>query len=271
MPPLVGRFLARVKACQTLPEWEYISKGWDEAFQSTNPRGWNVPEVLETYRSKWDTFQNSLTGTQPLGVSPEASSSSLTDISFQNTLLCFAYSFAIAAHQKERLTMLDWGGGIGHYYRLAQVLFPRVNLVYTCKDEPLLAIFGQQLFPTAHFDSDNQCFSGEYDFVLASSSLHYTPDWKKLLAQLSSVCHGYLLITRLPTVAESESFVFLQRAHSHGYNTEYLGWCLNRRQFLQQASQCKLKLLREFLIAEAPTILKAPESCEYRGFLFEKK
>jgi hypothetical protein len=49
---------------------------------------------------------------------------------------------------------------------------------------------------------------------------------------------------------------------------EYLGWCLNKAEFLAEASKLGLTLVREFVIGEQPPIANAPEPCQYRGFLF---
>jgi hypothetical protein len=82
---------------------------------------------------------------------------------------------------------------------------------------------------------------------------------------------GFLFVTRLPVVQTHASFVFVQRPYAYGYNTEYWGWCLNQAEFLAQASQAGLTLVREFVTGEAPVITDAPEQCEYRGFLFQRQ
>ena len=74
---------------------------------------------------------------------------------------------------------------------------------------------------------------------------------------------------RLPSVLHANSYAFVQRPYVYGYNTEYLGWCLNRDEFLQQASSAGMRLVREFVTGEQPFIDNAPEQCLYRGFLFE--
>jgi hypothetical protein len=63
--------------------------------------------------------------------------------------------------------------------------------------------------------------------------------------------------------------VVVQRPHACGYHTEYLGWFLNRDEFLSAAAGCGLGLRREFLIDERPPVPGAPEQAEYRGFLFQ--
>ena len=77
-----------------------------------------------------------------------------------------------------------------------------------------------------------------------------------------------MFITRLPIVHQVASYVMVQRPYEYGYNTEYLGWCLNKDEFLQYATSINLILIKEFVIGENPVIYNAPESCQYWGFLF---
>ena len=155
-----------------------------------------------------------------------------------------------------------------HYFLLTKSLLPNVEIEYHCKDVPILAEYGAQLFPEQHFHADESCLERTYDFVFASTSMHYTEDWQGLLASFARATQGYLFVTRLPTVLEAPSFVFVQRPYAYGYNTEYMGWCLNRTCFLDEASKLGLVLVREFVTGECPSISRAPEQCQYRGFLF---
>ncbi len=128
-------------------------------------------------------------------------------------------------------------------------------------------------FSTRHKSSiyaDESCLDRSYDFVLASSSLHYSPDWLAMLGALARATAEHIFITRLPIVQEADSYVFVQRPYRYGYDTEYLGWCLNRKQFLDGAQAAGLALVREFIIGEQPIIHGAPGPCEYRGFLFRQ-
>ena len=128
--------------------------------------------------------------------------------------------------------------------------------------------YGARLFPDQQFSSDERCLEDVYDFVLASTSLHYTEDWQSLLERLAGATRDYLYIAQLPTVPEAPSFVFVQRPYQYGYNTEYLGWCLNRTEFLQAAGRSGLRLQREFVYGHQPLIHGAPEQNAYRGYLF---
>ncbi len=165
--------------------------------------------------------------------------------------------------------MLDYGGGLGQYAVLARAVSPELGLEYHCRDLPRLTEGGRSVLPDdAHYDNDAAAFGRKYDLVLASGSLFYVRDWRDTLQHLAAVTSDYLFVTRQPIVLRAASFVVLQRAHRHGYRTEYPGWFLNRQEFLGATRALGLELVREFLVLERPLVPKAPEQTEYRGFLF---
>jgi putative methyltransferase (TIGR04325 family) len=248
-------------------EWEYRPNGWPEGDPSI--RGWNAESVVRTQLDRWPAFAASIAGAGPLGLAHEAASPGQADYGTHNTVVTFAYVLARAACGRSRISMLDWGGGIGHYYAYSRALLPEVALDYHCRDLPLLADGGRSIIPEAVFHStDETALSRSYDLVMASSSLHYARDWRGTLAKLASVAGSYVYVTRQPFVTVGPSFVVVQRPTRHGYLTEYPGWFLNRDDFLAEARGLGLGLIREFLIAERPMVPKAPAQADYRGFLF---
>jgi putative methyltransferase (TIGR04325 family) len=249
-------------------EWEYVPEGWKA--EQTDPaiKGWNVASILKAYETGWPQFVKCVEGTLPFGVSPESGRPIRTDLVSHNTMMSYAYALTLSARYKTSISMLDWGGGMGHYYLISKALVPDLRIDYHCKDVPMLVEKGCQLFPQAHFYTDDTCLARQFDFVLASSSLHYSQNWSAILHGLAGSTASYLFVTRLPIIHRVPSYVMVQRPYRYGYNTEYLGWCLNRAELLMEAAACKLELVREFVIGEQPHIRRAPEQCEYRGFLF---
>lgn len=250
-------------------EWEYVPEGFTLARQDPDVKGWNVREVLEAQKLKWPQFLAMTEGSGPLGIAHESCNATSDDVMHHNTIMVFAYALALASRNLERISMLDWGGGIGHYYFLARALLPNVEIEYHCKDVTFLSEHGRELLPEHHFYDNDSCLDRQYDFVLASASLHYHENWSRELARLASATSGWLLVTRLPTCVRAPSYVFVQRPYSYGYNTEYVGWCINRDEFLRECANVDLTLMREFVIGEAPPIHDAPDICQYRGFLLK--
>jgi putative methyltransferase (TIGR04325 family) len=274
IPPLIWRGLRQAKFNlinkQDSLEWEYIPEGWKAADKNPKIKGWNVESVLEAYKANWSKFLQNLEGTLPFGISPESDSEERTNIAFQNIIMTYAYALSTASRNKESLSILDWGGGIGHYYLISQKLIPNLPIDYSCKDVPILAEYGQCLFPEARFYSNDDYLENQYDLVIASSSLQYDRDWKVTLGKLAHSTKKYLFINRLPTVDKHDSFVIIQRPYQYGYNTEYLGWCLNRHELISIAASLELKLIRQFINQESPVVHNAPEQVQYYGFLFSR-
>jgi putative methyltransferase (TIGR04325 family) len=273
LPPIVVEALGRLPLRRALagpPEWEYVPEGWRTG--GTLVRGWNDSSVLETERQRWAQFLRAIEGTQPLAVAHEMPDAGADDYIAHNIIMAYGYVLGLAAHGKEALSVLDWGGGLGHYYALARRLLLGVALDYHCKDVPLMCHGGRALLPEVKFhESEAECFARSYDLVLASSSLQYTEDWKGLVARLAPAADGYLYITRLPIVRSAPSFVVVQRPHAYGYATEYLGRFLNKDEFVDHVLSQGMELVREFLVQEKPYVCGAPEQGQYHGFLFRPR
>lgn len=271
-PPVFINFAWWVRSnCFSHFKFEYIPEGWAYARRHPEIKGWNVLDVLKIYKRKWPKFVAMVQGSGPLGVAHESALTTNEDVYSHNIMMSFAYALTLAARHKDRLSMLDWGGGIGHYFLLSQSLLPDVMLDYYCKDVPMMCEYGAQLFPQQHFYTDERCFERSYDFVMASASIHYAEDWQTLLQRLASATSGYLYVANLPSVQQVPSFVFVQRPYQYGYNTEYLAWCLNRTEFLRTAEQVGLELVRELIHGHRPLIHGAPEQNMYRGYLFRTR
>jgi len=274
VPPILWKSLKLAKqslsAQRGYIEWEYMPNGWETAKTDPNIKGWDVESVLQAYKSNWSNFLKTLEGTLPLGLSPESRESERFNLTFHNLMMSYGYALALASRNKSSISMLDWGGAIGHYYLISQKLIPDVEINYHCKDVPVLAEYGKTLFLEANFYDDESCLEHQYDFILVSGSLQYSENWRHTLSQLAKATSGYLFVTRLPTVQKTSSFVMIQRPYQYGYDTEYLGWCFNRQEFLKFADELNLKLVREFIVEELPNIHKAPEQPNHWGFLFKK-
>jgi putative methyltransferase (TIGR04325 family) len=275
LPPIVidaTRYLLRNDrhrgSPQMHPEWEYMPNGWHT--EDPHIEGWNVQSIVATQKAKWPEFLQLLKGSDTLGIAHEAPTPSNSDFAAHNIVMSYAFVLAMTARKRDCVSLLDWGGGIGHYYAISKALVPETTIKYYCKDLSFFCQCGRELLPDATFyDDDEECFKQNYDLVLASGSLHFTKDWQSILAQLASVTRSYLFVTRLPITYRAPSFVMVQRPYRYGYHTEYLSWSLNRAEFLAYTRSLRLNLMREFLVYPGqPHVVGAPEQPDYRGFLF---
>jgi putative methyltransferase (TIGR04325 family) len=249
------------------PEWEYVPEGWRRP-----AKGWDVAAVADAQVARWPAFLRAVEANGPLGIHHEAATADQVaseDHSAHNTVLSYGYVLARAAHGRERLSVLDWGGGIGHYFALSRALLPEVELDWCVKDVPALAERGREVLPEVEFTADNGVLARRFDLVLASGSLQYAEDWRATLAALSAAAARFLYVTRLPVALDAPSFVVLQRAYAHGYDTEYLGWVLSRAELLAEARSEGLELERELLLEAWLSAEGAPERpIGHRGYVF---
>lgn len=251
------------------PEWEW-QRSWNQALSVA---GWNDPSVATSQLEKWPYFVELLSGVGPFAVSHEAPvGSGNQSIWAHNLLATYGYVLGLAAHSRQQLSMLDWGGGIGHYSVINRVLLPEVKVDYHCEDVPVLCNAGRSVLPDASFyEKPGSSFGRMYDFVHAGSSLWCVENWKETAVKLAGASKDYLYITRMMFVENAESFVVLQRPYKYGYNTEYQCWVLNKQEFVNHIEEQGFRQVREFLFGWGPTIYAAPEAGFFKGFLFRRK
>lgn len=258
----------------SLPEWEFVPEGWERAHRENAPgHGWVSEQVAQAYGEKWPEFVRVAEGPGPLGIDHEVpleSAIEREDPLAQNMVLAWAYALSRAASGTRALSVLDWGGALGHYYVFARKLFPDLELEYHCRELPAVCDAGRRLEPDVVFHDDDACLSRSFDLVFASNSLQYEEDWQTRLRAMADATRGWLCLMRVPLARSHSSFVVLQRAYRYGYGTEYIGWVLNRAELLRAASDCGLTLVREFVLLWPHTIEGAPEPVTDGGFLFTR-
>jgi putative methyltransferase (TIGR04325 family) len=242
-------------------EMEYVPQGWRVI------KGWNDVRVVDAQAAHWPTLVSNLQGPGPLGVSHLPSHTTREDLSDHNIMMSYGYVLAVAAGKKARLSILDWGGGVGHYYLYTKALLPQIEIEYHCYDVPSLCRLGAKLLPDAHMHDDERSISGkQFDLVVSSSSLHYFEDWRAALRKLATCTGEFLYVSRLQVVPHVPSFVVSHKPHRDAY-PDLLGWCINQQEFLHCAEECGLTLVREFLFTDPWTVRGAPEKGHCRGYL----
>jgi putative methyltransferase (TIGR04325 family) len=279
LPPFIFNALRRLRNrfATREPEWEYVPDGWARARTDPRVRGWNVDAVTERYRLLWPEWLRALQGNGTLGVdytrslrSYDADARSVpSDLPWaHNAVMSYAYVLALTARDRRRLSILDWGGGVGQFLPLSEALLPAVEFEYHVKDVQALCSLGRELNPEASFYEDDSWQERRYDLAFSSSAFQFSEDWRGTLEALAKVTRDRLFISRVPIVLHSPSFVVLQRAETYGFETEFLGWFLNREEFVDCARGAGLELVREFVMMDETPAHRAPEQATYRGFLF---
>jgi putative methyltransferase (TIGR04325 family) len=265
LPPAIANSVGRA-----LSENRYESRGWTADYRRQN--GWEDDSVAAAQEGHWPVLVRNLQGPGPLGVSHLPSRTTREDASDHNIMMSYGYVLARAARSRQEVSILDWGGGLGHYHLYSRALVPDVRIQYHCYDVRALCRAGRRLQPDVQFHDGADDFAGaRFDLVIASSVLHYFEDWRSLARTLAEHTGEFLYIARLMTVSRAPSFVVRQHPHSQGYRADFLAWFLNRHETLEHFHRLGLDLLREFVFAETWRVKGAPEAGDCRGFLFRRR
>lgn len=247
------------------PLFVYAPHGWNTPIKQSDNSGWNSTHAVEIEKKRWADYINALKGTGPIGFMHEHDDPTEIKDGYHHRNITFAYVLTLVAMQKETISILDYGGSLGHNYYLAKVFLPaHIKIDFHCKEVPMVVELGKELSPHIHWYDDDSCLNKNYDLVIANGLLNYMTDWKELLIKLVDSVGDYLFLGHLPLVNNVNSFVTLQWR----YNTEMLHNQLNRNEVL---SAVKLPLIREFLTGVHPYMNNVPEQCELISFLFRNK
>jgi putative methyltransferase (TIGR04325 family) len=271
LPPVVAKPLARLWPSRERAVLEFYPDGWNRPLLSDGESGWNTETVVEAEHAKWEAFKKNLSGAGPLGFSHESTDLTVTrDVYFHNIHISYAYVLTLAAAGLTKIRVLDWGGGLGHYYLLGRAVLPDVEFQFDCRDVPLMCERGRKLCPDVTFYDNDSCLENKYDLVLVNGSLGYFENWQDVLRRLAACVTGYLFVTRVLAVRDSPSFVVLQRTEIYDYHSDMLTQVFNETEILDLIRGCGLKLVREFVVGDGPTILGAPEQSRDCGWLFQR-
>jgi putative methyltransferase (TIGR04325 family) len=261
LPPILIRLIRLIRFSKSKPNLLYAPAGWDTALK--NSSGWNSSQAVGIEKQRWELYCKALKSPGPLAFMHEHDKPTELRDGYHHRNITFAYVLALAALKKEKISILDYGGSLGHTYYYAKAVLPDyINIDFHCKEVPLLVKVAKQLNPNIEWYSDDSCLNKKYDLVIVNGILQYTKDYRDLLQKIVNCVDGYLFLGHLPLV-NNRGFVALQRR----YGVEMLHYQFDRNELL---SQIKLCLVREFLTGIRPYIKNAPEQCELRSFLYKK-
>ena len=106
--------------------WEYLGEEWVDG----GGPGWDTEGVVAAYRAKLPLFQRAIEAPACIGVSTEAVSGIDANSYHQNVILEYAYAVARASAGRDRISILDWGGGFGFLSFVIAELFPDLTVEF---------------------------------------------------------------------------------------------------------------------------------------------
>jgi putative methyltransferase (TIGR04325 family) len=249
--------------------YRYLGREWPD--QSANVPTWDTDLTVKAMRANWSAYRQMAESTRPWDRRPWNTSYSDRDAFVDIT--AFAFALAVAARQRDRMSVLDWGGAFGHYSLIARRVLPFVSLDYVVKELPSLCKAGAELNPATTFIAvDETAFSRRYDFVLAAGAVHYSADWRTVLTRLAEAAVANLFIGNLPLTAPAHSsFVVVQRLQRMQVAFDSPCWIIDRSEFLEVMRRCGFAVVREFLSTPPRRIQGAPTNSEIVSFLLRRQ
>ena len=181
--------------------------------------------------------------------------------------ITLGYVLALIARDHQRISMLDYGGGLGEDYWVGRALVPDLRLDYHCKELPALAEAGRALSPEVKWHTDDACLDDHYDMVMFSSSLQYLRDWKSMIGRAGAAARRHLFVSNIPVVRRVATCVATERSAS----VTNLHWLLNRDDIVNTADKAGFSLVQEIAMGDYPVVANAPEQPTCVSFLLVKR
>lgn len=154
--------------------------------------------------------------------------------------LLYALLRAAAAPAGRRLTVLDFGGGLGTSYRQCRPYLPTgLPLHWRVVEQPTLAAAGSEFASEElrFFDDLEQALAhGQPDVALLSSVLQYLPEPYRLLERIAAAGVRNVVIDRHPFSLQEELIV-VQVVPRSLYAASYPSWLFNRTRFLSSVTR----------------------------------
>lgn len=256
VPPFlwnIGKDVKR-RLLRSVDHYAYAPRGWATPLPAKSQDYWHA--LIARQRSECETLIARIQRGEP------ALTADRQDVKH----VIFGYVLAMTAHEKPRVTVLDYGGNLGDYYWLARALVPDVALEYHCKELPNMAAAGQAVSPAVFWHTDDSCLARRYDLAMFSGVMQYLPEWQDILRRAAAATDNYLFVTDVATVRTVPGFLATER--SGGATGLYQ--LLNRDEIIGTIQRTGLRLIREFEMDPHPMIAHAPEQPTRAGWLFQR-
>ena len=179
----------------------------------------------------------------------------------------------IAAQNKGRLNVIDFGGALGGMYYQSKVFFDQLETIqWNVVEQSHFVELGKKEFETnvlKFYFSVDECLSQNIslpDFILFGSVLQYMEKPYELLEYLLPKKIKYIIVTRTGFIKNSPDRITIQKVPKNYYDASYPCWIFNEPKFMDIFVQHGYELVYDF---KDKYQLNIPS--EYKGCLFKLK
>jgi putative methyltransferase (TIGR04325 family) len=158
---------------------------------------------------------------------------------------------AAAARSGPRLSVLDFGGGLGSTYRQCLPMLRSVSVTWNIVEQPRFVDVGRAEFETAQLRFfhriEEAIAESRPHVVLASSVLAYVESPYETLAELTHISAPFLIVDRTAVVDGPNDILAVQHVSKslYGDKAAYPAWCLSRPRLLSHMSS-QYRIVAEF-------------------------
>lgn len=144
-----------------------------------------------------------------------------------------AAALAEAAGARRRISVLDWGGGVGVARVAAAWAAPTLELDWHVLDSASRCAHGAAVHREVAFHTDPAALNGRrFDLVHAAGTFGTEADWQETLRQLRRFCGRAVLLDRVAVVRDRPSLVVEFRRDKWPSNMALRHWILNEAELL---------------------------------------
>lgn len=176
-----------------------------------------------------------------------------------------------ASLQKNRLSVMDFGGSLGSAFFQNRKLLSHLELLWSVVEQKPFAEEGAKRFSDRtlrFFDSIEEAASLSPNLALFGSSLPYVPKPYEILAKITSLPVRYLVVDRTPFIKDGDDRLTVQTVPAKFGGGSYPAWFFSEKKFLNFFSPA-YELVAEFKALEG-TVAFDGIVATYKGFLFKK-
>jgi len=238
--------------------WVGNYRSWEEAMKKSN--GYESDVILQKVKDAMQKVKD--------GTAIYERDSVLFD-KIQHSFPLMAALMFVAAKNKGKINVLDFGGSLGSSYFQNLQLLQRLEDFHWCiVEQPHFVEEGLRSFANEHlhfFHNMKECFK-EYTIhlVVFSSVLQYLKVPYKILEEVFDHNIEYIIIDRTPFIGKGNDRITVQKVPKWIYKARYPCWFFNKSKFLDFISS-SYEIILEF-----DAIDKANIASEFKGFLLKK-
>jgi putative methyltransferase (TIGR04325 family) len=264
IPPIIFRLLHRIIFPDSSISFQNFFDRWEDAQAASS--GYDAKDILQKVKAS--------TLKVKYGEAAYERDSVIFD-KIQYSWPILAGLMSVAARNRGKLDVLDFGGSLGSsYFQNRKFLDSLTEVYWSIVEQPNFVACGHEYIEDTclkFYSSIKECLAERKpNIILLSSVLQYLESPHSLLLDLTNVGAEYLIIDRTPFLESETDLIVVQHVPAEIYTASYPSWLFSKSLIQNYLSQ-NWDLLTEFECPEG--LVKSSDGIEFTfsGFIFKAK